>query len=63
MTTDERLSVADYRRSAEHCLRLAGRVSPETRAVLIMMAQAWLRLAQQRESSAVEREAKPAPIA
>jgi hypothetical protein len=57
------LTAAEYRRNAEECLRLADRVSAGTRAALIMMAQAWLRLAQQRESSAVEREAKPSPIA
>jgi hypothetical protein len=48
---------ADYRRSAGDCLRLANRVSPETRAILIIMAQAWLRLAEQRER--IESEAKP----
>jgi hypothetical protein len=60
MSTDCRPGVADYRRNAEDCLRLADRVSPETRAVLIMMAQAWLRLAEQREHA---RQAKPlAPV-
>jgi hypothetical protein len=54
VTTDYRQSAAYYRRNAEECLRLADRVSPETRAVLIMMAQTWLRLAQYREDGAVE---------
>jgi hypothetical protein len=60
MSTDCRPGAADYRRNAEDCLRLADRVSPETRAVLIMMAQAWLRLAEERARA---REAKPlAPV-
>jgi hypothetical protein len=57
LSTDCQRSATEYRRNAEDCLRLANRASPETRAILIMMAQAWLRLAQQREGAAVEREA------
>ena len=57
LSTDCQGSATEYRRNAEDCLRLANRASPETRAILIMMAQAWLRLAQQREGAAVEREA------
>jgi hypothetical protein len=53
------MSPTDYRRNAEECLRLADRVSPKTRAVLIMMAECWLRLAQYGEDSAVEHEVKP----
>jgi hypothetical protein len=60
MNTDRRPGAADYRHNAKDCLRLADRVSPETRAILIMMAQAWLGLAEQRER---ECEAKPpAPV-
>jgi hypothetical protein len=53
------MSPTDYRRNAEECLRLADRVSPKTRAVLIMMAECWLRLAQYREDSAVAHEVIP----
>jgi hypothetical protein len=60
MSTDCRPGAAEYRRTAKDCLRLADRVSPETRAILIMMAQAWLRLAEQLERA---RETKPmAPV-
>jgi len=61
MSTDCQPSAADFRRNAEDCLWLSDRVSPETRGVLIMMAQAWLRLAQKRERA--ELEGKPlAPV-
>jgi hypothetical protein len=53
------MSPTDYRRNAEECLRLANRVSPETRAGLITMAECWLRLAQYHEDSALEHEVKP----
>jgi hypothetical protein len=56
------MSPTDYRRNAEECLRLADRVSPKTRAVLIMMAECWLRLAQYREDSAVGDGAIPNAI-
>lgn len=56
MSTDCRPGASDYRRNAKDCLRLADRVSPETRAILVMMAQAWLRLAEQLERA---QEAKP----
>jgi hypothetical protein len=57
------MSPTDYRRKAEECLRLADRVSPKTRAVLITMAECWLRLAQHREDSVIEREVGPkAPV-
>ena len=40
------------RRQAEDCLRLAAQVdSPETRSILMMMAGAWHRLAQEREDT------------
>jgi hypothetical protein len=54
MSTDCWPGAADYRRNAEDCLRLADRVSPETRAVLIMMAQAWLRLAYAKNAANVK---------
>jgi hypothetical protein len=40
------------RRHAEECLRMADQTdSPETRSILIMMAGAWHRLAQEREDT------------
>jgi hypothetical protein len=46
----------EYRRHAEDCLRLAERaVSSETKSILMMMAGAWHRLAQDLEN--IERPA------
>ena len=59
------MSTSDsYRRNAEECLRLAEtNILPETRAILIAMAQSWLRLAQYREDGAVVLDVKPlAPV-
>jgi hypothetical protein len=40
----------DYRRFAEECLRLSQTTdNQQTRAVLLQMAQVWLRLAEQNE--------------
>jgi hypothetical protein len=40
----------DYRRFAEECLRLGQKTeNQQTRAVLLQMAQVWLRLAEQNE--------------
>jgi hypothetical protein len=39
----------EYRRHAENCLRLARESSPESRGFLIMMAEAWHKLAQDQE--------------
>jgi hypothetical protein len=45
----------EYRRHAENCLRLAQHSeSPETKLVLIVMANAWHRLAQDLEN--IERD-------
>jgi hypothetical protein len=42
----------DYRRFAEECLRLGQTTdSQQTRAVLLQMAQVWLRLAEQNEQN------------
>jgi hypothetical protein len=44
-------SRVEYRRHAENCLRIAeDSDSPETKLVLIMMANAWHRLAQDLEN-------------
>jgi hypothetical protein len=41
----------DYRRYAEECLRLGQTTdNPQTRAILLQMAQVWLRLAEQAEN-------------
>jgi hypothetical protein len=53
------MNTTDYRRNAEDCLRLAERASPEARVVLLMMAEAWLRLVQYREHDAVKCEIEP----
>ena len=46
----------EYRRHAEDCLRLAEHAgSPETKSILMMMAGAWHRLAQDLEN--IERPA------
>jgi hypothetical protein len=45
-------SSVEYRRDAEMCFRLAESAdSPETKSVLLMMAAAWHRLAQEREDT------------
>ena len=45
-----------YRRYAEECLDMAARAEDENvRSVLRLMAQAWHRLAQEKEASVVER--------
>jgi hypothetical protein len=42
----------EYRQYAEDCLRLAERAGlPETRSVLMLMAGAWHRVAQQMENA------------
>jgi hypothetical protein len=42
----------EYRRNAEMCLLLAGSAdSPEAKSILMMMAAAWHRLAQEREDT------------
>ncbi len=42
----------EYRRHAQNCLRLAEDAdSPEAKLVLMMMAAAWHRLAQEREDT------------
>jgi hypothetical protein len=47
------MSVDKYRRHAVDCLRIAeGVPSPQSRMILIDMAQSWLLLAQQAETSA-----------
>jgi len=46
------MSVDKYRRHAVDCLRIAeGVPSPQSRMILIDMAQSWLLLAQQAETS------------
>ena len=45
-----------YRRYAEECLDMAARAEDENaRSVLMLMAQAWHRLAQEKETSVTER--------
>jgi hypothetical protein len=45
-------SISEYRELAEDCLRLADAAdSPETKSILMMMAAAWHRLAQEREDT------------
>jgi len=47
-----RRKVAEYRRHAEECLRLAEIMTmPEHRAVLVSMARAWHQLAQSHEAT------------
>jgi hypothetical protein len=44
-------SSAEYRRNAENCLRQAEDAdSPEAKSVLMMMAAAWHRMAQDQEN-------------
>ena len=38
-------SAADYQKFAEECLDMAERALPETRQVLLKMAETWLELA------------------
>ena len=43
-----RMEPMDFRKFAEDCIRLAGRIqSIEDKSVLLSMAQAWIRLADQ----------------
>ena len=45
-----------YRRYAEECLEMAARAEDQNvRSVLRLMAQAWHRLAQEKEASVTER--------
>jgi hypothetical protein len=44
-----------YRRFAEECVQIARSAkSPQSQAILLHMAQVWLRLAQEHVSDAVE---------
>jgi hypothetical protein len=45
------MSITAYRRHAEECLAIADdpAISPQRKAMLIAMARAWLRLAQEAE--------------
>lgn len=43
-------SSAEYRRRAQECVELAQQVSLSERPTLLQMAQAWLGLADQRET-------------
>jgi hypothetical protein len=48
------MAMNEYRRHAAECLAIADdtTTNPENKMLLIAMAQAWLRLAQQAETSA-----------
>ena len=51
-------SADDYRRHAAECIRLAGNIeNPRDKALLLMMADAWRRLANQAQDR--ESEKKP----
>lgn len=45
-----------YRRFAEECVQIAnGAKDPQSRAILLQMAQVWFRLAQERADAAAEK--------
>ena len=55
-----RARMEEYRRKAQECLELARKISLERdRAVVLHMAQSWLRLAEQQEAQ----EENPSPPA
>jgi hypothetical protein len=50
----------DYRRTAARCFELAGIVKhPESKAALIAMARAWLRLAELADKNQAEAHSPP----
>ena len=55
-----RASADEYRRRAQECLDLAREISLERdRAVVLDMAQSWLRLAEEQEAAVIQ----PPPVA
>jgi hypothetical protein len=51
--------VADYRENAKACRELAGRMPPEHHAQLMEMADAWEKIANEREDAIRQAEALP----
>jgi hypothetical protein len=49
------LSPAEFRKLAAQCVDLADSVSPEQRAILLNMAEIWLRLASKAQDDAKRR--------